>query len=71
MARGTLKVVYLDTKKVAELMSLAEPDAGWNTDKARYWLKREGASKKRGGRYYTTLSRLQACFPEAFEAMGR
>lgn len=57
------KPIYLETKDVAELM-------GWNTDKARYWLKREGAVTKRGGRYYTTESRLRATFPEAFEALA-
>jgi hypothetical protein len=61
--KGRVKVVYLETKDVAELM-------GWNTDKARYWLLREGAAKKRGGRWYTTASRLRAVFPEAFEALA-
>lgn len=56
--------IYLETHHVAEIM-------GWTTDKARYWLKREHAAKKRGGRYYTTASRLRAVFPEAFEAMAR
>lgn len=55
--------VYLETKDVAALM-------GWNTDKARYWLKREGAAQKRGGRWYTTESRLRAAFPEAFEGLA-
>jgi hypothetical protein len=64
------KKVYLDTKDVAELMSSADPGGGWNTDKARYWLTREGAAQKRGGRWYTTQSRLRACFPEVFEAMA-
>ncbi len=57
------KKIYFDTKDVAELM-------GWNTDKARYWLTREGAATKRGGRWYTTESRLRAVFPEAFEALA-
>lgn len=57
------KKIYLDTVHVAKLM-------GWNTDQARYWLKREGAAVKRGGRYYTTESRLRAVFPEAFEALA-
>lgn len=57
------KKIYLGTKDVADLM-------GWGTDQARYWLKREGAATKRGGRYYTTESRLRAVFPEAFEALA-
>lgn len=64
------KKIYLDTADVAEIMAIAEPGGGWTADKARYWLKREGAVAKRGGRWYTTQSRLRACFPEAFEALA-
>ena len=55
--------IYLETKDVADLM-------GWNTDKARYWLLRDGAAEKHGGRWYTTKSRLLAAFPEHFETAG-
>jgi hypothetical protein len=55
---------YLDTRDVARLM-------GWSTDQARYWLKREGAVMKRGGRWYTTESRLRAEFQSTFESLGR
>lgn len=64
MRRVVPKKIYLGTHDVAELM-------GWSTDQARYWLKREGAVQKRGGRWYTTESRLRAVFPEAFEALAR
>lgn len=63
MRKMVPKKIYLGTNDVAELM-------GWNTDQARYWLKRENAAVKRGGRYYTTESRLRAVFPEAFEALA-
>lgn len=64
MSKMVHKKIYLETKDVARIM-------GWNTDKARYWLLREGAAEKRGGRWYTTESRLRATFPEAFEALAR
>lgn len=64
MTKMKPKPVYLETKDVAVLM-------GWNSRKARYWLLREGAAVKRGGRWYTTESRLRATFPEAFEALAR
>jgi hypothetical protein len=53
----------LETREVARLMQ-------WTTDKARYWLKREGAAVKRGGRWYTTESRLRAEFSGTFERLG-
>ncbi len=55
---------YFDTRDVARLM-------GWSTEQARYWLKREGAVVKRGGRWYTTESRLRAHFQGTFEGLGR
>jgi hypothetical protein len=57
------KKIYLGTADVAKLMD-------WSTDQARYWLRRENAAVKRGGRYYTTESRLRAVFPEAFEGLA-
>jgi hypothetical protein len=69
--RTRLNVVYLDTKQVAELMQEVEPGRNWTTRKARAWLEREGALVLRGGRYFTTKSRLMAAFPEAFEALAR
>jgi hypothetical protein len=71
MARPRLAVVYLDTAQVAELMQQVEPDRKWTARKARAWLEREGALVLRGGRYFTTKSRLMAAFPEAFEALAR
>lgn len=68
---GRIKVVYLDTKQVAEIMQAAEPGRKWTARKARSWLDREGALVQRGGRYYTTKSKLMAAFPEAFESLGR
>ena len=38
---------------------------GWTTQKARRWLKSTEAGAKRGGRWVTTLSKLQTHFPEA------
>ncbi len=67
MKRGqtlTLKKVYYDTAEVAKMIGLT-------TEKARYWLKREGVVRKRGGRYYTTISRLMSAFPEAFQSVAR
>ena len=63
MTKMKPRPIYLETKDVAALM-------GWNSRKARYWLLREGAAVKRGGRYYTTESRLRATFPEAFERLA-
>ncbi len=70
MNRLVPKKIYLGTADVAKIMAEAEPGGGWNTRKARYWLNREGAVAKRGGRWYTTQSRLRACFPEAFEGLA-
>ena len=58
------KKIYYDTSEVAKMIGLS-------TEQARYWLKREGAARKRGGRYYTTLARLMSAFPEAFQALAR
>jgi hypothetical protein len=41
----------------------------WPTWKARRWLRKTGAAELRGGRWVTTLERLIARFPEAFEAL--
>ncbi len=42
---------------------------GWQTQRARRWLKATGAGAKRGNRYVTTLAVLLAHFPEAAAAV--
>lgn len=61
---GRKKKIFYETKDVAALLGLS-------TDQARYWLKREGAVRKRGGRYYTTIERIVSAFPEAFQELAR
>ena len=40
---------------------------GWRTERAKRWLRREGAAVKKGAHWYTTDRLLVRHFPEAFE----
>lgn len=42
---------------------------GWETRRARRWLLKTGAGEKRAGRVVTTLPKLVAHFPEAFQVV--
>ncbi len=42
---------------------------GWQTQRARRWMKATGAGQKRAGRYVTTLANICAHFPEAMSAV--
>lgn len=42
---------------------------GWQTQRARRWLRVTGAGVKRGGRFVTTLPMLLAHFPEVAAAV--
>jgi hypothetical protein len=56
---------FFTTGDVAKILGLN------SHNQARYWLKREGALRKRGSRYYTTRALLMSAFPEVFQALGR
>jgi hypothetical protein len=43
---------------------------GWETRRAKRWLRKSGAGRKVGGRYVATPASLLRHFPEAFEAMA-
>lgn len=43
---------------------------GWDTRRARRWLRRTGAGEKRGGRIVTTAAKLVAHFPEAYHEIS-
>ena len=51
---------YLTTAEAAKLL-------GMSTARARNWLRRAHVTRKIGGRFYVTLARLKAAFPEAFD----
>ena len=55
--------LYFDTSDVATLLD-------FDVRKARRWLLREGAVKKRGGRWYTTREKLLETFPELAAKLG-
>jgi hypothetical protein len=59
------KKEFFTTGDVAKILGLS------GHDQARYWLKREGALRKRGSRYYTTRALLMSAFPEVFQALAR
>lgn len=43
---------------------------GWETRRAKRWLRKSGAGRKLGRYYVTTPASLLRHFPEAFEAMA-
>ena len=54
--------IYISVAQVARLL-------GWRTQRAKRWLRREGAAVKIGDRWYTTRDRLRASFPEVLDAI--
>lgn len=41
----------------------------WRVERTRRWLLREGVVFKKGRLWYTTPARLEAAFPEVFDAL--
>lgn len=56
------EAVYISMAQIAAIL-------GWRTERAREWLRKEGATIRIGRQYYTTRSRLRAEFPEILDGL--
>lgn len=61
---GRSITVYLSASQIAKVL-------GWETRRARRWLRKEGAAIRIGRTYYTTPARLRAAFPDLADVMTR